>query len=118
MNWRSLLTILYGLLLIWIGLWRSILAQEFKPNAFYFCLVTGLVAIAGGYAYRLGQCWIGAALALLSVGTVLSFYTYCFITDPASDATYRVGLAIVASVAQICVITLPRSVPSDKSPRN
>lgn len=109
MNWRWLLTILYGLLLIWTGLWRSILAQEFKPNAFYFCLVTGLIAIAAGYAYRLGKRWIGASLALLAVGPVLSFYTYCFITDPASDATYRVALAILASIAQLCVITLPRA---------
>ena len=107
MQWRWLLTILYGLLLIWIGLWRSVLAQEFKPNAFYFCFATGLLAITAGYAFRLGKRWVGAVLGLAAVAPVLSFYTYCFITDPESDANYRVALAIVASIAQICVITLP-----------
>ena len=108
MSWRWLLTIGYGLLVIWTGLLRSIQANQFKPNAFWFCLVTGLIAIAAGFLYRTEKRWFGAVAALLAVAPVLSFYTYCFITDPESDATYRVGIVIVASIAQLCVIMLPR----------
>ena len=50
---RYLLTIIYGLITIWTGLWRGIEAQAYKPNALWFCLVMGLVAIAGGFLYRL-----------------------------------------------------------------
>ena len=35
MNWQFVLTILYGLFMIWTGLLRGIEAQAFKPNAFF-----------------------------------------------------------------------------------
>ncbi len=108
MEWRWLLTILYGLFVIWTGLLRSIQAQEFKPNSFWFCLVAGSIAIAAGFFYKANAKWIGTTVALVAVAPVLGFYLNCFITQPEKDATQRVGLVIVASIAQLCVITLPR----------
>ena len=50
-------------------------------------------------------------VALLSTVPVLSFYLHCFITQPDKDATHRVGLVIIASIAELIVITLPRAAP-------
>ncbi|NND96746.1 MAG: hypothetical protein HKN47_05385 [Pirellulaceae bacterium] len=110
MNYRWLLTILYGLYVIWTGLLRTIQAGEFKPNAFWFCLVTGLIAIVAGFLYRADKNWAATIVASLAVTVVLLFYLNCFITQPDKDATYRVGLVIIASIAQLCVITLPKRV--------
>ena len=115
LSYRWLLTILYGLLLIWTGLQRSIEAQEFKPNAFWFCLVTGILAIAAGYAMRVERKWLGTILASLALFPVLVFYLNCFITQPEKDATYRVALAILASIGELCVITIPRAKEADSS---
>jgi hypothetical protein len=109
MTYRWLLTILFGLFIIWTGLLRSIEAQEFKPNSFWFCVVAGSLAIAAGFLFRLNRNWLGWIFAMLAVAPVLSFYVYCFISQPEKDATYRVGLAIIAAIAELCVIMLPRS---------
>ncbi len=108
MDYRWLLTIVYGLFVVWTGLLRSIQAQTFKPNSFWFCLVTGLLAIAAGYFLRIKKIWVGTIVGLVAVVPVVSFYVNCFITQPDKDATYRVGLVIVASIAEICVLTIPR----------
>jgi len=111
MSYRWLLTILYGLFVIWTGLQRSIEAQQFKPNSFWFCLTTGLLAIAAGYLFKPRRCWPATMVALLSTVPVRSFYLHCFITQPDKDATHRVGLVIIASIAELIVITLPRAAP-------
>ncbi|MEK6236211.1 MAG: hypothetical protein N2C14_16010 [Planctomycetales bacterium] len=106
MNYRWLLTILYGLLVIGTGLMRSVDAGTFKPNAFGFCMVMGLTAIAAGYLLRVGKWKVGVGVAFLATASVLAFYLNCFITQD-SDATLRVASAILASIAELCVITLP-----------
>ena len=105
MKW--LLTILYGLLTIWTGLHRGIEAKAYKPNALWFCLVMGAVAIAAGFLYRLEKRVAAAFMATVAVAVVLSFYLTCFITEPAKDATFRVGIIILASIAQLVVVLLP-----------
>lgn len=100
--------ILFGLFVIGIGLLRSIEAHAFKPNAFWFCLTMGLLAIAAGYLFRIGNSRTATLLAVVSGGVVLAFYLYCFIAKPESDATLRVGLAIVAAIAQLAFVLLPR----------
>jgi peptidoglycan/LPS O-acetylase OafA/YrhL len=105
---RWLLTILYGLLVIWTGLLRTIEAQQFKPNAFWFCLVTGSAAIAAGYLLRADRRWFGTTLGIVAAGVVVSFYLYCFVTEPEKDANYRIAVAIIASLGELCVLTVPR----------
>ena len=107
MRHRDLLTIAYGLHVIWTGLLRNIEAQAYKPNALWFCLVMGLVAIAAGYLLRLGKTRAGTATAAGSVAFVLGFYVYSFVSDPAADATVRVGAMILSSIAEVVVLSLP-----------
>jgi len=108
-------SIIFGLLLIWTGLLRSLEAQVFKPNAFWFCLVMGLLAIGAGYLFRTGKARVGTAVAVTSSLIVICFYMYCLITQPEKDATYRVCIAIVASVAELSLVLLPAAtVPPTK----
>lgn len=55
MVYRWLFTVLYALHLIWTGLQANIQAQAYKPNALWFCLVLGLMALAGAFLFRLNQ---------------------------------------------------------------
>lgn len=110
---KPYLTVLFGLFVIWTGLLRSIEAQAFKPNAFWFCLTMGLVAISAGFFYRLDRTKLGAIVGVLAGAIVLAFYLYCFIKQPEKDANYRVALVIVASLAQMAFLGLP-----EKTERN
>jgi hypothetical protein len=110
--YKWLFNVLFGLLTIWTGLWRGIEAQAYKPNALWFCMVTGLIAVAAGYLYRLDK-RVPAAIAGGSAGTVvLLFYLHSFITNPEGDATFRVALIIVGAIGQLVVVTLPAAHPA------
>ena len=100
-------SIAFGQLLIGTGLLRSIEAQAFKPNAFWCCLVTGLLAIGAGYLFRLGRSRTGVVVATITSLLVISFYMYCLVTPPEKDATYRVCLAILAGFAELSLVLLP-----------
>ena len=100
-------SILFGLFVIWTGLLRSIEAQAFKPNAFWFCLTMGLIAIAAGFLFRIGKSKIATAVALFAGIVVLAFYLNCLIKQPEKDATVRVGLAILAAIAELVFVLLP-----------
>ena len=108
MNIRWLLMILYGLFVIWTGLARSVEAHAFKPNAFWFCLITGLLAVSAGYALKAEKRWLGRVLALTATLIVLGYYTFTFINEAESDASTRVALVIIASIGSLCVATLPQ----------
>lgn len=103
-------SILFGLLLIGTGLMRSIEAQAFKPNAFWFCLVMGLLAIGAGYLFRLGKFRTGVIVAVSTSVLVISFYMYCLITQPEKDATYRVCAALLAGFAELSLVLLPNKI--------
>ena len=104
---KCYVSILFGLFVIWTGLLRSIEAQAFKPNAFWFCLTMGLVSIAAGFLFRIHKTKIGTGVAILAGIVVLAFYLNCLIKQPEKDATVRVALAIVASIAHLSLILLP-----------
>ena len=104
-------SIVFGLFVIWTGILRSIEAQAFKPNAFWFCLTMGLLAIAGGYLFRLGRNRIATGLAAAAGLIVFVFYVNCLIVQPEKDACYRVGLVIVAAIAQLALVFLPKPQP-------
>jgi len=104
MNWHFVLTVVYGLFMIWTGMLRGIEAQAFKPNSFYFCLVIGVLSILGGFLFRADKRWPAIILTSIAAGTALAFYLSCFVGQPEKDATVRVGLAIVASIAELCVV--------------
>ena len=116
MKHRWLFTILYGLLTVWTGLWRGIEAQAYKPNALWFGLVMGAVAIAAGFLFRLGRDLPGAITALVAVAFVLGFYFHCFVSQPEKDATFRVGIIIVASIAELVVLLLPAAAGDQRTP--
>jgi len=108
---KPYITIIFGLFVVWTGLLRSVEAQEFKPNAFYFCLTMGLIAIAAGFLYRLDRPAIGTCIAVAAGAMVLGFYIYCFIKQPEKDANIRVALVIVAALAQLSLVLLPVKKP-------
>ena len=104
---KPYITIVFGLFVVWTGLLRSVEAQEFKPNAFYFCLTMGLIAIAAGFVYRLDRRRIGTCIAVAAGVMVLGYYVFSFIKQPEKDANIRVALVIVAALAQLSLILLP-----------
>jgi hypothetical protein len=108
MKHRDILTILFGLHVIWTGLWRNIQAAAYKPNALWFCLAIGLMAIVAGFLYRKGQERSASVTAFIAVTIVLSFYFKEFISQPEQEANFRVGLIILSSIAQFVVIFMPR----------
>lgn len=110
MDYKWLLTTLFGLFVIWTGLLRGIEAQAYKPNALWFCMATGLLAITGSILYRLEKRLPASILASVAASAVLGFYLWCFISQPEKDASYRVGLVIVAAIGQLVVIVMPGKV--------
>ena len=113
---KCYVAILFGLFVIWTGLLRSIEAQAFKPNAFWFCLTMGLIAIAGGYLLRLENSRIGIVIAAVAGVIVFVFYINCLIKQPEKDATIRVGLAILASIAELVFLFLPAKASGAREP--
>ena len=113
MKFRDILTILFGLHIIWTGLLRNIVAAAYKPAALWFCLVMGLIAIAAGFLFRKGFDRAASVTALFAAGVVLCFYFSEFINEPETEANYRVGLIILSSIAEFVVVLLPKKQTSD-----
>ena len=107
-DFRWLAAWLFGLVVIWTGLSRSVEAMEFKPNSFFFCLVCGLIAIAAAYLFRAKRERTALVLSAVAFVLVCGFYTWCFIKQPDKDATWRVARVILASIGFITFVTLPR----------
>ena len=114
---KPFVTICFGLFVVWTGLLRSIEVQQFKPNAFYFCLTMGLIAIAAGFIYRLNKPKIATTVGAVAGALVLGFYLYCFVVQPEKDANVRVGLVIVAALAQLALILLPQQRSNEPPPK-
>jgi hypothetical protein len=74
----------------------------------------GLLAIAGGYFFRLQRQRIATGISAAAGLVVAAFYINCLIVQPESDATYRVGLVIVAAVGHLAIVFLPKSPKSSK----
>lgn len=108
MNHRVIFTLLFGFHVIWTGLWRNIQAAAYKPNALWFCLILGLVAIVAGFLYRKRLERAASITAFCAAAVVLGFYFKEFVTQPAEEANFRVGLIILSSIAQLVVIFLPQ----------
>ncbi len=106
-DWRWLFSFLFALVVIWTGLYRTIEAQAFKPNAFYFCLVTGSMGIAAGFLYWLGKSKLARVLGLAAGGFVVGYYLFTFVTAPEEDANVRVAIAILAGLVQLITCLLP-----------
>ena len=105
MKW--LFAILYGLLTIWTGLLRGVEAKAYKPNALWFCMVMGITSIVAGFLYRFEKKRAAKVTALIPAITVLGFYLRSFIVEPEGNATYRVAIIIIASIAQLTAILMP-----------
>ena len=85
---RDLFTLLFGLHVIWTGLWRSIQAAAYKPNSLWFCLIIGLVAIVAGFLYRKRLERAASITAFCAAAIIFTFYFREFITQPEKDATF------------------------------
>lgn len=94
---------------MWTGLLRVIEAKAYTPGALWFCFVMGIVSITAGFLYRLEKKLSAAITALIPVIFVLGFYLYRFIGQPEDNATYRVGVIILASITELIVILMPDS---------
>ncbi|MFT5302268.1 MAG: uncharacterized membrane protein HdeD (DUF308 family) [Mariniblastus sp.] len=110
---KCYISILFGLFVIWTGLLRSIEAQAFKPNAFWFCLTMGAISIAAGYLFRISWTKSGTVVGVFAGIVVAAFYLNCLIVQPEKDATYRVGLAILAAITELAFILLPANQPAN-----
>ena len=104
---RAITSIAFGTFVIWTGLMRCVEAQAFKPNAFWFCLVTGTIAISASQFYQMAKPVWGTVLGLASAAVVFAYYLFTFITAPEQDATVRVALVIVAAIGYATWIGLP-----------
>ena len=91
MNHRDIFTILFGLHVIWTGLWRNIQAAAYKPNALWFCLVLGLATIVAGFLYRKKLDRAASITAFCAAALVFGFYFREFATKPAAEARYYCG---------------------------
>ena len=100
-------SIVFALIVISTGLARSVEAQVFKPNAFWFCLVMGLLSVTAAYLFRVNRFSSAKTIGGIAASVVLAFYLYCFITQPEQDASVRVSIAIVAAIGQLAIIFLP-----------
>lgn len=109
MKW--LLCLFYGHLIIAVGLLRGIEARAYKPKALWFCLAMGGLAIAAGFFYRLEKRLPAAVLGAFAGLVTLAYYLTVFTIKAEEDASLRVGVAILASLAQLCVVALPASRP-------
>ena len=108
MKHRDIFTILFGFHVIWTGLWRNIQAAAYKPNALWFCLIIGLVAIVAGFLYRKGLERTASITAFCVAAIVFGFYFKEFITKAEQEANFRVGAIILSSIAQLVVVFLPQ----------
>jgi peptidoglycan/LPS O-acetylase OafA/YrhL len=106
-NMKSWISILFGLFVIWTGLLRGIEAQAYKPNSLWFCLLIGMLCIFAGFLFRMEKSRIALSVGTFAALVVLSFYFYCFVSQPEKDASYRVGLIIVASIGYLSAIYFP-----------
>lgn len=100
-------SLIYAMVILWTGIQRSIDAQAFKPNAFWFCTFVSLLAIVSAYLFRFKLSTVAKILGGAGGVIALSFYAYCFIVQPEQDANLRVGVAIVASLGYVSLILLP-----------
>lgn len=107
-DWRWLFTFVFALLVLWTGLWRCIEVREFKPNAFFFCLVMSLLSMLAGFFYWQRKDKLGMVFGAVTAAMVLGYYLFAFTTEPEKDATYRVGLIIIAATAQLIAVLLPK----------
>ena len=104
---KAVLSVLFGLVIIWTGLGRGIEAAEYKPNALYFCFTMGTIAIIAGYLFQLQLPKIAIVIAVAVSIMVFGFYLSQFIGKPESDANIRVGIVILAAVAHFVSTTFP-----------
>ncbi len=116
MTHRATIAVLFGLHVIWTGLWRNIQAAAYKPNALWFCLVLGSIAIAGAFLDRKGHGRKGVPAVLFAAFVVLAFYFREFVTKPESEANFRVGLVILSSIAMIVVALFPEARKDSPAP--
>ncbi|MFC4991970.1 hypothetical protein [Rubritalea tangerina] len=100
-------TVCYALHLILTGLWRSIEAQAFKPNAFWFCLTLGILSLAAAFLLQLRKVKLAKVLSCFSAALALSFYLYSFVTNAPQDSSWRVALIIISSIAILVATTFP-----------
>ena len=115
MSHRDILAVLFGLHVIWTGLWRNIQAAAYKPNALWFCLTLGIIAIIAGFLYRKGRERVASITAFFSAAVILAFYFRESITKPETEANVRVGLVILSSIAMLVVILFPRKQQNQNS---
>lgn len=116
MKFRDILTILFGLHIIWTGLLRNIEAAAYKPNALWFCMAMGLLAIGAGFLFRKGYNRAATICGLLATGVIFCFYFREFICEPENEANYRVGSIILSSIAEFVVLLLPENDRPTSSP--
>ena len=83
--------------------------MAFKPNAFFFGLVCGLMAVAAAFLFRWKLQWPAYIVSVITFVFVCGFYTYCFVIQPDKDATMRVARVILASIAFISFVGLAPS---------
>lgn len=106
---QSFIGIAYALHIVWTGLLRNIEAQAYKPNSLWFCLVMGLLVLSSVYLKRLNRCRAALIIGAATTALVFGFYLFSMISDPAADASYRVGSIILTSFAHLAWLFLPAS---------
>jgi hypothetical protein len=68
---RWLFMFLYGLHIVWTGFQSGIEEKAYKPNALWFCLVMGLIAISAAFLFRAGRNTLAKRVSSIAAGSLV-----------------------------------------------
>ena len=103
MKQKQLATFLYGFVVIGVGLWRHLETGD-SPQAIWFGIAMGLLAIAGAALLSLKRKLPGYILIALSLCFVSGWFLYRMFTHQSDGSSMRVILVISASVVELCIL--------------
>lgn len=111
---KQIVTMLYGVTAIAVGLWRHLETGE-SPQAVGFGVVLGGLAIVGGFllmsrSYR----GFGIVLILISLGFVSGWFIRRLLSGHEEGLSPRIILALAACAVELVVLVWPARQPESK----
>ncbi|MBA7577751.1 hypothetical protein ES708_19606 [subsurface metagenome] len=104
---KGVITIIYGLLVMGIGIWRNIQTGH-SPEALWFGLVMGTIAIIGGILLVLKKRIPAYIVTFVAIGFVGGWFLYRILTHSSDGVTsLRVWIILVATVTETIILLNP-----------
>jgi len=96
-------TMVFGMLAIAVGIWRQ-LETGTSPQAVWFGVVTGLLAVIGALLLSLRNRIPGYVLVIVSLCFVAGWFLRRLLTGHAEGRSVRVMLILAACAVEACVL--------------